>query len=83
MHTSVLLSTTGGSENVTALFLLLLTLSLVAVWVWSIFHCLFNNRLDSTKKIIGVVLIMTLAHLGSLIYFFLPWNNEKGAPLQT
>ena len=83
MHPSLLLNTTGGSENVTAFFLLILALGLVAIWVWSLFHCLFNNRLDSNRKIIGIVLIVTLAHIGSLIYFFLPSNNEKNSPLQT
>ncbi len=77
MRTPFLLSTAGGAEDVTAFFLLILSLSLVAIWAWSLFHCLLNERIDTNKKVLGVVLIMTLAHLGSIIYFFLPRAAES------
>ncbi|MGJ8696968.1 MAG: hypothetical protein ACSHYF_11665 [Verrucomicrobiaceae bacterium] len=76
MHYPVLLNTTGGADNVTALFLLILSLSLVILWLWSLFHCLVNKRINSTMKIIGIFLIVSLAHLGSVIYLLLPRDSN-------
>ena len=82
MQTPILLNSTGGSANVTDLFLNILFLGFLTVWFWSFFHCIFNDKIDRSKKIIGAILIVTLAHLGSLIYFLLPRENQDHAPVR-
>jgi hypothetical protein len=39
-------------------------------WLWMLIDCIKNNRLDSTQKIIWVLVIVFLNGLGALIYFF-------------
>ena len=61
-------------------FLFLLVIGLIglaglALWVWSLIHCINNRRLSDTNRIIGIILIVTLNLLGSLIYLFLPREN--------
>ncbi len=42
------------------------------LWLWSLIHCISNNRLSDTNRVIGIVLIVTLGFLGSILYLFLP-----------
>jgi ABC-type Mn2+/Zn2+ transport system permease subunit len=46
------------------------------LWLWSIIHCVKNKQLTDSNRIIGIVLIVVLGLLGSLIYLFLPRDQE-------
>lgn len=47
-------------------------LGFVALWVWSLIHCIRNRYLSDNNRIIGIVLIALLGLLGSFVYLFLP-----------
>ncbi|NNC90484.1 MAG: hypothetical protein HKN82_18670 [Akkermansiaceae bacterium] len=52
-------------------------LALVAIvplvlWLWSLIHCVTNERLSDTNRLIGILLIVFLFLLGSFVYLFLP-----------
>ena len=53
-----------------------LILGILGVWLWSLIHCVRNPRLSSQNRIIGVVLIAVLGILGSVIYPFIPREND-------
>ena len=46
------------------------------LWIWSLIHCIRNRHLADNNRIIGIVLIILLGLLGSLIYLFLPKEDE-------
>ena len=50
----------------------LFILPIIALWLWSLIHCVMNKNIDNTIKIIGVILILALNILGSIIYLILP-----------
>lgn len=83
MQTPILLTPTSGAASVSDFFLSIIFTTFLLAWIWSFFHCIFNEKIDLSKKIIGAILIVTLAHVGSLIYLFLPRENKTDGPLQT
>jgi len=49
-----------------------IVLALIGLWIWSLVHCVLNPRLTRTIRIIGILVIVLLAPIGSMIYLFLP-----------
>jgi len=39
-------------------------------WIWMLIDCIQNGRLQSTEKIVWVLVILFLHLLGALIYYF-------------
>jgi hypothetical protein len=39
-------------------------------WIWMLIDCIQNGRLQSTEKIVWVLVILFLHFLGALIYYF-------------
>lgn len=52
----------------------LIAMAIVALvfvfWIWMLVDCIKNPSLDSTHKIIWVLVILFLHGLGGLIYYF-------------
>ena len=69
-------SSGGGGLGLLLLFFLFIGAVLVGVWIWALIHCINNRRLTDTNRLIGILLIILLGHLGCLIYLFLPRENE-------
>ncbi len=40
-------------------------------WIWMLIHAITNKGLDSTEKLIWVLVVIFLHGLGALIYFFI------------
>jgi cytochrome c oxidase assembly factor CtaG len=40
-------------------------------WIWMLIDAIRNNRLDSTEKLIWVLVIIFLHGLGALLYFLI------------
>jgi hypothetical protein len=57
-----------------ALPLMLLTgvaaLALFVLWLWALVHAIGNDRLDSTMKLVWVIVILFTGPLGPLLYLF-------------
>lgn len=66
----------GAQEILVIIFISILVLAVVGLWLWSLIHCIRNKQLSDTNRIIGVVLIVILGIFGSLIYLFLPRENN-------
>jgi hypothetical protein len=58
------------------LFLIALGVAYVALWIWSLIHCVQNKQLSDNNRLIGILLIVLLGLLGSLVYLFLPRDQE-------
>jgi ABC-type Mn2+/Zn2+ transport system permease subunit len=54
----------------------LLGLATLALWIWSLIHCVQNRYLNDNNRLIGILLIIFLGLLGSLVYLFLPRETE-------
>ena len=69
---------------IAAPLVMLLALAFGAVffglWLWSLIHCIRNKQLSDTNRIIGIILIVMLSLLGSIIYLFLPRDQEPPGP---
>jgi hypothetical protein len=65
----------GGLIGGLILVFLLLGVALLGVWIWALIHCINNRRLTDTNRIIGILLIILLGHIGCLVYLFLPREN--------
>ena len=65
----------GGLFGGLFLIFILFGVALFAVWLWVLIHCITNRRLTDTNRLIGILLIILLGHLGCLIYLFLPREN--------
>jgi heme A synthase len=62
-----------------ALFFILIALTVLVVWIWSLIHCIKNPQLTDTMKIIGVVLIVVLGLIGiSSTCFFRGREDGRG-----
>jgi len=48
----------------------LLGILVFVFWIWMLIDCLQNSRLQSTEKIVWVLVILFLHFLGALIYYF-------------
>jgi ABC-type Mn2+/Zn2+ transport system permease subunit len=55
---------------------LLLGLAVFGLWLWSLIHCVQNRYLNDNNRLIGILLIVLLGILGSLVYLFLPRENQ-------
>ena len=49
--------------------LLLLSLAVMAFWLWALIDAITNPRLDSTMRLIWVLVIIFLSWLGAILYF--------------
>jgi hypothetical protein len=81
IHSLVLANSSGSSSGGGVLgglilFFLLLGFALLAIWIWALIHCINNRRLTDTNRLIGILLIILLGHLGCLIYLFLPRESH-------
>jgi len=48
---------------------LIFSLLFFIFWVWMLIDCIQNQRLNSTEKVIWVLVIIFLNLLGAIIYF--------------
>ena len=55
---------------------ILVGVMMTGLWLWSLIHCIRNKHLADSNRIIGIVLIVVLGLIGSLIYLFLPREQE-------
>lgn len=69
-------SSIGAPELVIISLVVGLVLATLGLWIWSLIHCIRNPRLSDTNRIIGIVLIVVLGVIGSLIYLFLPRDQN-------
>jgi hypothetical protein len=44
----------------------------LALWIWSLIHCIKNRYLSENNRLIGIILIVVLGIIGSIVYLFLP-----------
>ena len=44
----------------------------LALWIWSLIHCIRNRYLSDNNRLIGIILIVVLGLIGSIVYLFLP-----------
>jgi len=68
-----------GALGPAELFFLLgicVVIPIIGIWIWSLIHCIKNQRLTDTNRIIGIALIVVLGIIGSLVYLFLPRQRE-------
>jgi len=66
----------GGGELL-LLFLAPLILAAFAFWIWMLVSAIQNNGLDSTEKIVWVLVIIFLHFLGALLYFLLGYPKRR------
>jgi hypothetical protein len=72
-------SVTGGIIGL--LFLLVVGgagLAATIFWIWMLIHAITNKGLDSTEKIVWVLVVLFLHFLGALIYFFVGRPKATG-----
>jgi|GEM_PF-6580451 len=55
---------------------LLFGVAVFGLWLWSLIHCVQNRYLNDNNRLIGILLIVLLGLLGSLVYLFLPRENQ-------
>lgn len=53
---------------------IILSLLMMALWFFSLVHAIQNHRLDSTMKLLWVLLIVFVAPFGSILYFLIGRN---------
>lgn len=56
---------------------LLIGLAGFALWIFSLIHTIQNERLDSTMKLVWVLLIVFLSPIGSILYFLVGCNPSR------
>lgn len=49
--------------------LILLSLAVMAFWLWALVDAITNPRLDSSMRLIWVLVIIFLNWLGAILYF--------------
>jgi hypothetical protein len=49
----------------------LLAIVTTVFWIWMLIDCLMNPRLQSTEKLVWVLVILFLHVLGAIIYFII------------
>jgi len=52
-----------------------LGLAMFAFWIWMLVDCIKNDRLNSTEKIVWVLVIIFLNFLGAFIYLLAGRNK--------
>ena len=71
----------GTAELLVLIFIgmaILLFIATVVLWICSLIHLIQNDRLDSTMKLLWVLLIVVVAPIGSILYFIIG-RNPTGA----
>ena len=53
------------------IFAWLLSVLYLVFWIWMFIDCLQNPRLQSTEKLIWVLVLLFLHVLGPILYFFI------------
>jgi hypothetical protein len=55
-----------------AFFLFMLSLGILGTifWIWMLIDCVKNNGIETTEKVVWVVVIALTHFIGALIYFF-------------
>lgn len=53
---------------------ILLSIATLVLWVYSLIHAIQNDRLDSTMKLVWVLLIILVSPIGSILYFIIGRN---------
>jgi cytochrome c oxidase assembly factor CtaG len=69
---------TGLIGLLLSLFSLALVVLAFIFWIWMLVDCIKNERLDSTQRIVWVLVIVFLHALGALIYY-LAGRDRAGA----
>ena len=65
-----------GTLELLFILIVLLGLPCLALWIWSLIHCINNRHLSDSNRILGIVLIVVLGIIGSAVYLFLPKEPE-------
>lgn len=71
----------GGPEILIIILIGIVFVAIMGLWIWSLIHCIRNKQLSENNRIIGIVLIAILGLIGSLIYLFLPREQQGGGTL--
>ena len=58
------------------LVVLAIVIGVFVFWIWMLVDCIQNNRLESTQRLIWVLVIFFLHALGALLYFLI---GRKGS----
>ena len=53
---------------------ILLSAAMFALWIYSLIHAIQNDRLDSTMKLVWILLIVFVSPIGSILYFVMGRN---------
>jgi len=65
-----------GPMEITLILFVFIGIAIAALWLWSLIHCIKNEKLTDTNRIIGIVIILVLGPVGSLVYLFLPKDQN-------
>ncbi len=58
---------------------LIIALVLGAFWLWMLIDALTNTALDSTMKLVWVLVIFFLPFVGAIVYFFVGRKGRTSA----
>jgi hypothetical protein len=62
-------------------FVALVSIGLLAFWIWMLVDCLQNTPSDDNQKLIWVLVIVLASWLGALIYFFVQRPKNRAGPM--
>ena len=48
-----------------------LGLMCTAFWIWMLIHCIRNDRLEGSERVIWALIVWLLPFIGSVLYFFI------------
>lgn len=65
-----------GAPELIVIALFLFAIPALAFWIWSLVHCIKNKGLTDNMRILAIVLIVVLGFIGSIVYLFLPRENN-------
>ena len=54
----------------------IVAIATMALWLWSLIHCVQNRFLSDNNRLIAIILIVVLGIVGSFVYLFLPRESE-------
>jgi|GEM_PF-4066522 len=66
------LAAAGASYDLSGIFFLILLFAFFAFWLLCLIHCIANQKISDTNRLIGICLIIFLGPLGCALYFLLP-----------
>jgi Phospholipase_D-nuclease N-terminal len=61
------------------LFMMGLVLALVALWIYALISAIINERLDSTMRLVWVIVIIFVNGLGAVLYLIIAPNRPTWA----